>query len=346
MGVAGQMIMQKVSLLNETLGYWLQQIMDSKHSLEGLPYAGLISSFAFLQDDILFCDTDPSSAPTIDSIATIGRGFEISGCEIRVEGDKPEDSRKVVILLWGLLQRQKEICPTMLKLRHIPNRNKHPCDHHKKHKQLGRCDIWVNVEIPEGTELAAPLEEGCIWRQARGSAVEVSGVQSGAASSEKVGVAQQWYDELDNLAFSKPGSEPNNLAEEVEENISDISSQGGNTVHIDCAVNISPGTSEVVINAVLYLKLTDKNGSCSNHHDIRTAEMILDISDHDRRQRRGADGCIHALLASHRNPRDLIFMKSLLLRIRLDCADHPKPENSTKEIVSTDSSLSLSVTLD
>ncbi|KAL5997071.1 hypothetical protein ACLOJK_007999 [Asimina triloba] len=167
----------------------------------------------------------------------------------------------------------------------------------------GRREIRVNVEIPEGAELAAPLEEGCIWRQARGSAVEV------------VGVAQQWYDELDNLAFSKLGLKPNNQDAEVEENISDISSQGGNTVHIDCTVNISPGTSEVLINAVLYFKLTDKNGSCSNQHDIRTVEMILDISDHHRRQTRGADGCIHALLESHINPRDLIFMKSLLLRI-------------------------------
>ncbi|KAL5997075.1 hypothetical protein ACLOJK_008003 [Asimina triloba] len=148
--------------------------MDSNHLFEGLPYAGLITSFAFLQDDILFCDT--------------GRGFEIS-----VEGDKPEDSRRVVILLWGLLQRQKEIFQTMLKPRHIPNRNMHSYDHHKKHKQLsddissggstGRCDIRM---IPEGTELAVPLKECCIWRQARGSAVEVSGIQSGAPSSEKV----------------------------------------------------------------------------------------------------------------------------------------------------------------
>lgn len=32
----------------------------------------------------------------------------------------------------------------------------------------------MNINIPEGFELAAPLNEECIWIQARGSAAEVS----------------------------------------------------------------------------------------------------------------------------------------------------------------------------
>lgn len=58
----------------------------------------------------------------------------------------------------------------------------------------------------------------------------------------KVGVAQQWFDELDNLAFSKPGLEADIQYEEVPP---DRSFQDKDKVHFDCVVNISPGTSEV-----------------------------------------------------------------------------------------------------
>ncbi|KAH7864302.1 hypothetical protein Vadar_028038 [Vaccinium darrowii] len=61
----------------------------------------------------------------------------------------------------------------------------------------------LNIDTPEDTELVEPLQEGCVWRQARGAAMEVSGVDRKEASLEKVGIAQQWYDELDNLPFSE-----------------------------------------------------------------------------------------------------------------------------------------------
>lgn len=65
----------------------------------------------------------------------------------------------------------------------------------------------------------------------------------------QVGAAQQWYDELDNLAFSlsTPESELN-----VDDDCttSDIGFQDGK-VHIDCAVNTSPGTSEVCTSTAL-----------------------------------------------------------------------------------------------
>lgn len=57
----------------------------------------------------------------------------------------------------------------------------------------------------------------------------------------QVGVAQQWYDDLDNLAFSTNESE---LTAEDENEILDPRSQEEG-VHIGCAVNTSPGTSEV-----------------------------------------------------------------------------------------------------
>jgi hypothetical protein len=50
----------------------------------------------------------------------------------------------------------------------------------------GRIDIQLNVDIPVDTELVEPLQEGCIWCQARGAATEVSGIEVIAGPSEKV----------------------------------------------------------------------------------------------------------------------------------------------------------------
>ena len=44
----------------------------------------------------------------------------------------------------------------------------------------------MKVEIPEDTELVEPLDEGCIWRQTRGTATEVLGTENKAESTEKV----------------------------------------------------------------------------------------------------------------------------------------------------------------
>lgn len=50
----------------------------------------------------------------------------------------------------------------------------------------GRIDIQLNVDIPVDTKLVEPLQEGCIWRWARGAATEVSEVEVEAGSTEKV----------------------------------------------------------------------------------------------------------------------------------------------------------------
>lgn len=57
----------------------------------------------------------------------------------------------------------------------------------------------------------------------------------------QVGVSQQWYNELDTLASLTPEIE---LDTEEEGTTSDVKVQEGK-VCIDCAVNTSPGTSEV-----------------------------------------------------------------------------------------------------
>ncbi|KAK7836297.1 protein suppressor of quenching 1 [Quercus suber] len=202
----------------------------------------------------------------------------------------------------------------------------------------GRIDIQLNVDIPVDTELVEPLQDGCIWHQARGAATEVSAVEDVAGSSEKVGVAQQWYDELDSLAFSTPETE---LTVE-DDNITKDNKFQDERVHINCAVNTSPGTSEVIICAVLYLKLR-KNPDLEEDNQEKYAARIVDILKPERTIRTGGESCIH-LLKSNKDLRDLIFMKPLHVRIKFDSPDHPKADNS-KDIVLTDSSVEVNVSL-
>lgn len=56
MEICGQILREKMSFCQEMLGNWLQQSVGPKYSIEGLPYAGLMSSFATLQNNIIFCD--------------------------------------------------------------------------------------------------------------------------------------------------------------------------------------------------------------------------------------------------------------------------------------------------
>ena len=139
------------------------------------------------------------------------------------------------------------------------------------------------VDIPVDTELAAPLSENCIWRQVRGSDAEVSGSDGPDTATEKVktrslffsqvctaffflivnckpivsksliscectchqvGIAQQWYDELDNLAFSEVAEEPT-AAHGDDSKPGDQSYQDQRRVQFTCAVIVSPGTCEI-----------------------------------------------------------------------------------------------------
>lgn len=323
MELCGQMITDKVSYLEKMLGNWSRQSLGSTYSIERLPYAELISSSVTLQNNVIFCDPDGQR------VLKYHRGSNnISNLQFTNYG-----MLGLPYWLAGPLERVIVRGDIYARPRndHIQYFNVLP----------GRCDIRVNIDLPEGTQLAAPLQEGCIWRQARGSAVAVSGSEGLAASSEKVGVAQQWYDELDNLAFTNPGSD-SGVEDEVKNQ--DINNQEENTAHINCAVNISPGSSEVIIYTLLYLKLNEAYSSCHGQ-DRRAAEKVLDISDHDKNGKQGVNACIELLLESCRNLREVVFMKPLHLRIRLECGDHPVLTTS-KEIVSTHSSIDVNVSLD
>lgn len=56
--------------------------------------------------------------------------------------------------------------------------------------ETGKINIQLMVEIPEDTELVEPLQDGCIWRLARGAAAVVSGAEDLVASSAKVQTVQ------------------------------------------------------------------------------------------------------------------------------------------------------------
>ncbi|XP_077252837.1 NHL domain-containing protein isoform X2 [Tasmannia lanceolata] len=324
MELCGDIIMEKISLLEGVIGKCLQQRVDSSCSLTGLPYTGLVSSLATFHNNLVFCDT---------------AGQRVLKCQ---RGSKDISNLQMSNL--GILGLPYWLsCPLERVFVHGDLYERPRNDHLQYFNVLpGRCDIRMHVNVPEGTELAAQLEEGCIWRQARGSAVEISAYEAVAKASEKVGVAQQWFDELDNLAFSKPGME--STVQDAEK-IPDRNSQEKNLTHIDCAVNISPGTSEVAIYAVLYLKVNEIQSSPSDHQNTNAVEKILDISNHDRRRKQGGDACIQLMLESCKDLGDIVFMKPFHVRIRLECGDHPKAANS-KDIISTDTTIQVNVSLD
>ncbi|XP_059446321.1 uncharacterized protein LOC132177862 isoform X2 [Corylus avellana] len=246
-----QWIMEKVSLLKQMPCDGLPLQIDTSCSLEGFPYAGLISSLSTFENHIVICD--------------------------------------IVVMEFG------------------------------EHRL-----IIFNVSA-------------CF--QARGAATEVSGLEAIAGPSEKVGVAQQWYDELDNLAFTTP--EPELIVE--DNNTTKDNKFQDERVHINCAVNTSPGTSEVIICAVLHLKLRRTPDKGEDNQE-KYAARIVDIMNQERTERVGRDSCIHFLLKSNRDLRDLIFIRPLHVRIKFSTPDHPKADSS-KDIILTDDSIEVNVSL-
>ncbi|KAG1338013.1 hypothetical protein COCNU_04G003190 [Cocos nucifera] len=361
MEMRGHTIMEKMSLLKEIYENWSPERLQHSFSLEGIPHAGLASSVANLQNYTIFSDaagqrvlkfhreSQRISCLQFSNLGVLGLPYWLV-CPIERVCDSGYSGRS-----WSEHLHYFNVLPGIIDiLAHLPFLNLQVllclCIPFSLLDEVifmldmpsfifsGRCDIQVFVDIPLGTELAAPLEESCIWRQARGSAVELSGSEGEGASTEKVGVAQQWFDELDNLAFSKPGLEEDIQDEEIPP---DRSFQDKDKVHFDCAVNISPGTSEVVVSAVLYLKVkkTQDNGE----EQKNLAKRILDYQKHE--DRKSEDACTELLLKTCRDMQDMIFMKPLQLRIRLECGDHPAAETK-KETITTDSIIKIDMSLD
>lgn len=318
MEICGQIIVDKVSILRRMPSDWLQHQFDTNCSLKEIPCAGLLSSLASFQDHVIICDTVGQRILKLNKNSGLVSNFQLSNFGIL----------GLPYWLSSSLERVyssgEEICGADI---HFESFTLLP----------GKIDIDLNVDIPKNAELLEPLQEGCVWCQVRGAAVEVPGTDKIEASTEKVGSAQQWYDNLDTLVFSTPEEE----CVEEENTISDCKLPEGR-VQINCVVNTSPGTSEVFIDAALYLKLKRD----SNLHDSqeKMAETMVDFLKPERHGRMRRDTCIQYLLKVKRDLEDLIFITPLRVRIKLDILNHPKADNS-KDFVLTDSEIKVNISL-
>ncbi|CAL1355688.1 unnamed protein product [Linum trigynum] len=190
-------------------------------------------------------------------------------------------------------------------------------DHLQHFNQLpGRTDVDIKVDIPIDTELVEPLHEGCIWRQARGAATEVSGTNAELESSEKLVL---------------PRSDTENFEDDK--------------VRIHCAVNTSPDLSEVIIYAPLYLRLRKDANVDEEDNQDKHAARIADILKWGSQGLTTRDSCIQLLSRSGKDLRDLVFVKPLHVRIRIECPNHPKAPDNTKDIILTNSTVDVHVSL-
>ncbi|CAI0498732.1 unnamed protein product [Linum tenue] len=321
----GNLITDKLSLLKEMPSDWLEQQAGTYLSSKDTLYATLISSLTAFNGHVFACDT------TAQKVVKMNR--ETRACSMF----QLVNYRILGLPYWCSfpLERIYSLSPTHeLWTDHLQHFNQLP----------GRTDIDIKVDIPIDTELVEPLHEGCIWRQARGAATEVSGTNAELESSEKVGVAQKWYDELDNLAFSS-AAESETIVEDDDSTTADTRNFEDDKVRIHCAVNTSPGLSEVIIYAPLYLRLRrDANVDEEDNQDKHAARIadILKWGSHGLTTR---DSCIQLLSRSGKDLRDLVFVKPLHFRIRIECPNHPKAPDNTKDIILTNSTVGVHVSL-
>ncbi|XP_028804603.1 uncharacterized protein LOC114759567 [Neltuma alba] len=319
--ICREQITKKSSLLDH-LGYdGFQQQIEYTCFVEGLPHSGLLSSLTTLQNQIFICDTVGQRILKVDGESGVCSNFKFSNLGI-------------LGLPYWMTSPLETFYATGNGLSEVP------IDHRQSFQLLpGRIQIQLIVDVPQDTELVQPLDETCIWRQARGAATEVSLIEDVPGSVDKVGVAQLWYDELDNLASPKPESEQ----AVPDDNLNDNLMVEDKEICITCNVNTSPGTSEVIIYTVLYLKLRRDPNSQEENPEIH-AGRILDIMSSGRYVKMERDLWSEFLSKSKGDLRDLIFMKPLHIRIELHSLDHPKAENE-RDIILTDSSIQVKVSL-
>lgn len=278
-----------------------------------------MSSFVTLGDNLIICDGVGQRVLTLNKQTKVASSIKLSNFGI-------------LGLPYWLSCSLERVFPT-------GDAFEEPVDHVQSFKFFpGRIDIHLAIDIPTNTELLEPLHESCVWRQTRGAAMEVSGLESNASAKEKVGVAQQWYDELDNLAFTtEPEPEVSTRTSTSRRNLED------GKIHIDCIVNTSPGTSEVTILAPLYLKLRSDSENCKDTREMKAAQ-IAGILKADRAGRVRKEAFIDFLLNLDRDLGDLVFIKPLHVKINFNILNHPKAENS-RDIILTDSSIDVNVSL-
>ncbi|KAL6857238.1 hypothetical protein ACP4OV_018620 [Aristida adscensionis] len=311
-----QIVNERCALLKHMGMNWSSSAKQHSHLLEKIPGKELVSSVSRFQNCVVFCDTDGQRVLKHNLDTKNTSNIHFSNCEVLglpywfvCNLDR--------VSTWGYSDgkfqehtRQVEVLP-------------------------GRCNITVYIDLPAHTELAAPLAESCVWRQVRGSGAEISGSGDPGTGVEKVGIAQQWYDELDNLAFSEVAEEA--AVREGDDKPADQSYQDQRRVHFTSVVNVSPGTCELVASAALYLKVDRTRGDRSDQRAVLEKMMPC-----ERREERAA---MELLMEHCRDARELVVATPVRLRLRLECGDHPAGATN-KETISTESSLSIDISLD
>ncbi|XVF72196.1 hypothetical protein PTKIN_Ptkin12aG0100500 [Pterospermum kingtungense] len=245
-----QLVMEKVSLFKRIPDYLLQQQTSNDLSLDGLPYACVttfqnhsrVTEVLKFRGCVSFCLFYQMYSEVFNDYSFHNVNFQVGQGVLKLSRDSGTCSTfqfsnlRILGLPYWLCFPLERFYARAARL------SAGQTDHIQEFSLLpGKVDIRLNIDIPEDTELVEPLHESCIWCQARGAATEALVVEGVAGSSEKVGIAQQWYDELDNLAFSAPESE---LVIEDDSATTDKNSEDERS-HIDCVVNTSPGTSEL-----------------------------------------------------------------------------------------------------
>lgn len=319
--ICGQLILEKSSLVQQIPSDCLKQEVDINGSFDAIPHAGLVSSVAAFRDHVVICDKAGQRVLKINKESGISSSFNFSNFGI------------LGLPYWvaSPLERVYSIDDYALPSVHVDRIENFSL-------KPGTVDIQLNVGLPEDTELVEPLQEGCVWRQARGAATEVSGAKSEEASTEKMGIAQKWYDEIDHLVLPQEAE----LKTEGENPSEESVPEGG--VSIRCTIRTSPGTSEVVISAALYLKLKRNPNSIGDCKE-KQAARIADILSLKGAEKIGKDTCFHLLLKSNRNLEELVFMRPLNVRLEFDTCNYPKANNS-KDVVLSISSVKVNVSLE
>ncbi|KAK3407568.1 uncharacterized protein LOC104430260 isoform X1 [Eucalyptus grandis] len=315
-----ELISERVALLKQIHYDWLQH-QSLADVGEGLLYNDLISSITTLGKHTVLCDPVGHRVLKLDRSSGEVSTFKLSNFGV------------LGLPYWLALPLERFYTTA-------DGFEGMPADLVQRFSLLpGRVHIKLNVDIPNDTELMERVQEGSIWRQARGAATILRESEEDVGSSEKVGVSQKWFDELDNLAFTVPEPE---LIVEDNNDASDMRIDDKN-VRIDCAVNTSPGSSEVIVYAALYLRLRRNLNVLEDDREIY-AGVLSDLLVPKSSGKRGRDLCREILLKSTTDLRELVFVKPLNVRIKFDTLNHPKADNS-RDIILTESSIEVSASL-
>ncbi|XP_022963870.1 uncharacterized protein LOC111464050 isoform X3 [Cucurbita moschata] len=317
----GQLFMDTMSVLKQIPDGMLQLQRDAKTITGELPYLDLLSSLTPFQNCLIICDS--------------------VGQVIMKYNRESGESSSIQFSNFGVLGLPYWFAPPPEKVISTADSFQGAgIDHIHFFRLLpGKVGIHINVDLPTDIELVESIQEDSIWRQTRGTATEISIVEKVSGLSEKVGSAQQWYDELDSLAFSPQESEV------VEDNIRAVNHIGDDKFQIECAVNTSPGTSEVIVYAAVYLRhRRGQDWEGNGGKQAAAAARIADLLYPGSRGKKIKESCIQFLVNCKRDLREVIFVKPLHVRIKLDTMAHPKADNS-KGIILTDSSVELNLSL-